>query len=338
MDLKPLLAVTMGDPAGIGPEVVLKALARSEVYEWCRPLVVGSDGALRRTLDWLGVPLRIQTVLHPAEAEFASGTACVLEACEPAAAAVPLGQVSAGAGRAAMLSILAALDLVRSGQAAALVTAPINKVATCLAGYEDIGHLELLARLTGSTEYATMLATKGLRVVHLSTHHELIEACRRVTQERVLARLRLTDRSFRAWGFAQPRIAVAALNPHASEGGLFGRAELDEIGPAVAAAVAEGIDARGPLPADSVFNRAIGGEFDAVLAMYHDQGHIPIKVHGFAESVSVALGLPFIRTSVDHGTAFDIAGRGIADEQSMVEAMRTAAALASGQGGFARAV
>jgi 4-phospho-D-threonate 3-dehydrogenase / 4-phospho-D-erythronate 3-dehydrogenase len=335
---KPLLAVTMGDPAGIGPEVVLKALARPEVHECCRPLVVGSAGALRRTLAWLNVPLRLQVLSQPAEAEFAPGTACVLEACEPAAADVPLGQVSAAAGRAAMLSILAAVDLVRSGQAAALVTAPINKEATKLAGYQDIGHLELLARLTASTEYATMLATKGLRVVHLTTHHELIEACRRVTMERVLARLRLTDRSFRAWGFVQPRIAVAALNPHAGEGGLFGRAELDEIGPAVAAAVAEGIDARGPLPADSVFNRAIAGEFDAVLAMYHDQGHIPIKVHGFAESVSVALGLPLVRTSVDHGTAFDIAGRGVADELSMVESLRTAAALASGQGGFASAI
>ena len=338
MEKRPLLAVTMGDPAGIGPEVVLKALARPEVHEFCRPLVVGSAGALRRTLDRLGLPLRIQEVVGLEEAGFSQGVVCVREVCEPEAATVPLGRVSAAAGRAAMLSILGAVELVRSGEAAGLVTAPINKEATLLAGYEDIGHLELLARLTGATEYATMLATKGLRVVHLSTHYELSEACRRVTKERVLARLRLTDRSFRSWGFAKPIIAVAALNPHAGEGGLFGRAELDEIGPAVAAAVAEGIDARGPLPADSVFNRAIAGEFDAVLAMYHDQGHIPIKVHGFAESVSVALGLPFIRTSVDHGTAFDIAGKGVADEQSMVEAIRTAAALAGERGGFARAV
>jgi 4-hydroxythreonine-4-phosphate dehydrogenase len=189
--------------------------------------------------------------------------------------------------------------------------------------------MDFLARVTGTREHATMLTTKGLRVVHLTTHYDLLEACRRVTKDRVLARVRLTDRSFRGWGFAQPRIGVAALNPHGGEGGLLGRAEIEEIAPAVAQANAEGIDARGPFPADSIFNRAIAGEFDVVLAMYHDQGHIPIKVHGFAESVSVALGLPFIRTSVDHGTAFDIAGKGVADETSMIEAIIAAADLVS---------
>jgi len=327
METRPLLAVTMGDPAGVGPEVVLKALARAEVYEFCRPLVVGSVGAFVRTLGLLGLQAAVNAVERPEDGTYRVGTLDVLEVCEAEAAAVPLGQVSAAAGRAAMAAIHRAAALVQAGRADALVTAPINKEATKLAGFSDIGHLELLARLSGATEYATMLTTKGLRVVHLTTHYELSEACRRVTKERVLARLRLTDSSFRAWGFARPRLAVAALNPHAGEGGLFGRAEIDEIAPAVAAAVAEGIDARGPYPADSVFVRAIAGEFDAVIAMYHDQGHIPIKVHGFAESVSVALGLPFVRTSVDHGTAFDIAGKGVADAQSMYEAIRTAADL-----------
>ncbi|MDA8216776.1 MAG: 4-hydroxythreonine-4-phosphate dehydrogenase PdxA [Dehalococcoidales bacterium] len=326
---RPLLALTMGDPAGIGPEVVLKALARPAVHDFGRCLVVGSVGAFTKVCNSLGLQVDIKSVGRPGEGAYRPGMVDVLEACEPEAAEVPLGEVSAAGGRAAMASILRAADLVRGGEADALVTAPINKEATRLAGFMDVGHLELLARLTGATEYATMLTTKGLRVVHLSTHYELIEACRRVTKERVLARIRLTDRSFRGWGFSRPRIAVAALNPHAGEGGLFGRTEIDEIGPAVQTAVLEGIDARGPFPADSVFNRAIGGEFDVVLAMYHDQGHIPIKVHGFAESVSVALGLPFVRTSVDHGTAFDIAGKGIADEQSMVEAIRTAAELAA---------
>ena len=327
MSAKPLLAVTMGDPAGIGPEVVLKALARSAVHDVSRPLVVGSAGALARALAWLGLPIRLATVGQPEEGEYRPGVVCVLEACEPAAASVPVGRVSATAGKAAMEAIARAVELVQSGRAAALVTAPINKEATKMAGWPDAGHMDFLARVTGTADHATMLATKNLRVVHLTTHHELSEACRLVTKDRVLARLRLTDRAFRAWGLAQPRIGVAALNPHGGEGGLFGRAEIDEIGPAVAAAVAEGIAARGPFPADSLFNRAIAGEFDVVLAMYHDQGHIPIKVHGFAESVSVALGLPFVRTSVDHGTAFDIAGKGVADEESMVQAVLTAARL-----------
>ncbi len=331
MSTRPLLAVTMGDPAGVGPEVVLKALAAGDVFAVCRPLVVGSAGALARALSWLELPLEIRKVGDPAAGEYRLGVVDVLEACEPVAAEVAVGKVSAAAGRAAMMAVERGLALVQSGQAAALVTAPINKEATKLAGWADVGHMELLARLTGTREYATMLATKGLRVVHLTTHYELAEACRLVTKERVLARLRLTDRSLRSWGFGRPRIGVAALNPHGGEGGLLGRAESDEIGPAVAAAVAEGIDARGPFPADSVFNRAIAGEFDAVLAMYHDQGHIPIKVHGFADSVSIALGLPFVRTSVDHGTAFDIAGKGVADERSMVAAIVTAAQLAAGR-------
>jgi 4-hydroxythreonine-4-phosphate dehydrogenase len=213
------------------------------------------------------------------------------------------------------------------GEVEALVTAPINKEATKQAGYGDVGHLEFLARLTGATEYATMLVTGKLRVVHLTTHHSLRDACSLVTKERVLARLKLTHDSFRKWGFEHPCIGVAALNPHGGEGGLFGTEEIEQIIPAVKEAQGLGIDARGPFPADSIFTRAIGGEFDVVLAMYHDQGHIPIKVHGFERSVSVALGLPFIRTSVDHGTAFDIAGKGIADSRSLEEAIKTAVGL-----------
>ncbi|MHB1004752.1 MAG: 4-hydroxythreonine-4-phosphate dehydrogenase PdxA [Chloroflexota bacterium] len=323
----PLLAITMGDPAGVGPEVVLKALARPEVSGSCRPLVVGSAAALARTAALLGLPSRIHTVARVEDAVFRGDEVIVLEACERAAGEVPLGQVSAAAGLASMQAIAKAVELVQGGQAQALVTAPINKEATKLAGYSDVGHMDFLARITGTAEHATMLTTKGLRVVHLTTHFDLAEACRKVTRSRVLARIRLTDRSFRAWGFARPRIAVAALNPHGGEGGLLGRTEIEEIAPAVRAAVDEGVDARGPFPADSVFNRAIAGEFDVVIAMYHDQGHIPIKVYGFAESVSVALGLPFIRTSVDHGTAFDIAGKGVADAQSMVEAIATAVQL-----------
>jgi 4-hydroxythreonine-4-phosphate dehydrogenase len=223
--------------------------------------------------------------------------------------------------------IAKATELTLAGEVKALVTTPINKEATKLAGYQDIGHLEYLARITGAPEYATMLVTGPLSVVHLTTHYSLKDACKLITKERILAKLKLTHDSFLKWGVKQPRIAVAGLNPHAGEGGLFGSEEIEEIEPAVKEARHLGIDAQGPFPADSVFNRAINGEFDVVLALYHDQGHIPIKVYGFERSVSIALGLPFIRTSVDHGTAFDIAGKGIANPESLTEAIKTAVKL-----------
>jgi 4-hydroxythreonine-4-phosphate dehydrogenase len=211
------------------------------------------------------------------------------------------------------------------------VTAPINKEATRLGGYGDVGHLEFLARLTHAREYATMLVSGLLRVVHLTTHYSLKEACALVTKERILARLKLTDSEFKKWGVTRPRIGVAAMNPHGGEGGLFGSEEITQILPAVKAAQAVGIDARGPFPADSIFTRALNGEFDVVLAMYHDQGHIAIKVHGFEQSISVALGLPFIRTSVDHGTAFDIAGKGIANGKGMEAAVKMGVSLVEGK-------
>jgi len=327
---RPLLAITMGDPAGVGPEVVLKALAEPALSEICRPLVIGSAAMLERTLSWTPLQLGIRPVAAPEAAVGEAGTVDVLDLANVDATALPLGQLSAEAGRAAMDYVLRAYDLACAGAVAGMVTAPINKEATTLAGYPDLGHMDLFERLTGNKEHATMLVTRALRVVHLTTHYSLAEACRQVTRERVLRQLRLTHRSFESWGWARPTIAVAALNPHGGEGGLLGREEIDAIAPAVADARAEGIDARGPLPADSLFPQALDGRYTAVLAMYHDQGHIAIKVHDFARSVSVALGLPFLRTSVDHGTAFDIAGRGIADPLSMVEAIRVAAELASG--------
>jgi 4-hydroxythreonine-4-phosphate dehydrogenase len=209
-----------------------------------------------------------------------------------------------------------------------MVTSPINKEAVHAAGYlDDIGHQEILARITGATLTATMLMTPGLRVAHLSTHKSLGDAVRYVQRDNVVAKARLTHESMTAWGMTAPRIAIAALNPHGGEGGLLGREEIEELVPAVKALRDAGIDARGPLPADSVFNRAIDGEFDAVLALYHDQGHIAIKVHNFTDSVTVTMGIPFIRTSVDHGTAFDIAGRGIADHTSLLRAVETASTL-----------
>ncbi len=323
---RPIVAITMGDASGIGPEVIVKALLLEQVCDISRPLVVGDARIIQETITWLGQPVKLKLV-EAVEAAGDVGTIDVLDLHNLDPADVTPGQVCAACGKAAMEYISEAARLARDGVVKALVTAPINKEATKKAGCGGAGHLEFLAGLTGVREYATMLSSGPLRVVHLTTHHSLRDACGLVTRERILARLRLTHESFRAWGTERPRIAVAALNPHASEGGLFGAEEAAEIVPAVEEAQALGLDARGPFPADSVFNRAIAGEFDAVLAMYHDQGHIPIKVHGFETSVSIALGLPFVRTSVDHGTAFDIAGKGIASPRSLEEAIKTAVEL-----------
>ncbi|HEY7062726.1 MAG TPA: 4-hydroxythreonine-4-phosphate dehydrogenase PdxA [Chloroflexota bacterium] len=328
---RPLLAITMGDPAGVGPEVTLKALANPELSAASRPLVVGSAAMLERARAWAAVDLAIRPVAVPEDALGEPGTVDVLETGDLDAARLPLGQLSAEAGGAAMAYVLRAMELAQAGRVAGMVTAPINKEATTLAGYPDLGHMALFERLLGILEHATMLVAGKLRVVHLTTHYSLAEACQKVTRDRVLSQIRLTHHSFETWGWQRPAIGVAALNPHGGEGGLLGREEIDAIAPAVADAQAEGIDARGPYPADSLMAQALDGSYAAVLAMYHDQGHVAIKVHDFASSVSVALGLPFLRTSVDHGTAFDIAGKGIADPVSMVEAIRVAVDLAVGR-------
>ena len=328
---RPLLACTMGDPAGIGPEVLVKAFLSAPLHEWCRPLVIGDVHCLEQVVHSLDAAanLTVRPVGEPSHGTYGPGVLDVLDLAN-VSSNVRAGELSAEAGAAAMAYVLRALGLARAGEVAAIVTAPINKTATQLAGYKDMGHMELFGRVLDAPEQATMLVSGKLRTVHLSTHYSLREALDHITRERVLSRIRLTDHHFRAWGLAQPRIAVSAINPHGGEGGHLGREEIEEIGPAVKAARAAGIAATGPLPADSVFVRAMRGEFDAVVAMFHDQGHIPVKVHGFEESVSVALGLPIVRTSVDHGTAFDIAGKGIANPTSTVEAIRTAAQICAG--------
>jgi 4-hydroxythreonine-4-phosphate dehydrogenase len=326
-DTRPVIAITIGDAAGIGPEVVTRALLSAEVYRLCRPLVIGALPPMRRAVALVAGGTVLRPVANPGDATGQPGTIDLVDLDNLSETDLTYGRVSAACGRAAMEFIARAAALATSGQVKAMVTAPINKEAAALAGYTDVGHLEFLARLTGATRYATMLVSGRLRAVHLTTHHSLVEACRLVTRNTVLSRLQLTHESFTGWGFPTPRIGVAALNPHGGEGGMMGREEINAIAPAVQEAAAQGIDARGPFPADSIFNRALAGEFDAVLAMYHDQGHIPIKIFGFAQSVSVALGLPFIRTSVDHGTAFDIAGKGTADARSLEEAIKVAVGL-----------
>ena len=319
----------MGDPAGIGAEVTAKALQDDWVYEKCRPFVVGSAAAMSAALDLIGADGRAGAVHDLADVSGRRGAIDVLDLENLDFSQIEYGAVSADAGRASVEWILRAGELAASGQVAAIATAPINKEACSLAGHKDIGHMEIFQRQTQAPNVATMLMARSLRVVHLTTHRSLRVACDYVTRENVLGKIELTDRCFREWGFAAPRIGVAALNPHASDGGLLGDEEAEQIAPAVQDARRGGVDATGPIPADTVFNQAIDGRFDAVIAMYHDQGHIPIKVHDWAKSVSVNLGLPFVRTSVDHGTAFDIAGEGVADAESMLESIRVAVSLAS---------
>ena len=328
---KPIIAITMGDAAGIGPEIIVKALQSEYIYDMCRPLLIGDGGIMADMIGLLGSGIELHPVNMVDEVKGKPGTIDLLDLHNLDRGEVTFGRVSPACGRAAMQYVVRAAELIINNTVKAMVTAPINKEAITQAGCEDTGHLEFLARLTHATEYAGMLVTGPLRVVHLTTHYSLKDACELVTKERILARLWLIHDSFRQWGVKQPRIGVAALNPHSGDGGLFGSEEIEQIAPAVKAARDSGIDAQGPYPADSIFIHAIDGDYDVVLAMYHDQGHIPIKVYNFERSVGIALGLPFVRTSVDHGTAFDIAGKGIADCRSLEEAVIIAVNLVEGR-------
>ena len=329
---KPAIAITMGDPCGIGPEVVVKALSDQRVYASCRPLVVGNVYAMQRAVELTGLPLRINESNNPRDAGRDDRVVDVLDIKNLDPEDITVGQISPTCGKAAMEWVTKAGELALSGAVAGLATAPLNKEAASLAGYQSIGHMELLQELSEAKIVATMLMAKNLRVVHLSTHRSLRIACDYVKQDRIIDFLQLTHDSFVKWGFQSPRIGVAALNPHGSDGGLLGNEEAEEIAPAVQAARERGINVTGPVPADIIFHQAIQGQYDVVLAMFHDQGHIPVKVYGFEESITANLGLPFVRTSVDHGTAFDIAGKGIASEASMLEAVRLAVGLAKGNG------
>ena len=329
---RPAIAITMGDPCGIGPEVVVKALVDPRVYASCRPLVVGNAFAMEQAVAMAGLPLSIRRADNPVDAGVNPAVIDVVDLGNLNPEDITVGRLSVPCGKAAMEWVSKAGQLAMAGVVDGLATAPLNKEAAALAGYAAIGHMELLQELSGAPTVATMLMAKNLRVVHLTTHRSLRIACDYVKQERILDYLRLTDASFKQWGFASPRIGVAALNPHGSDGGLLGNEEADEIAPAVRQAQDEGINAIGPVPADIIFHQAIQGRYDATLCMYHDQGHIPVKVHGFEESITANLGLPFIRTSVDHGTAFDIAGQNVADPTSMLESIRMAVAFARGDG------
>jgi len=329
---RPRIGITMGDPAGVGPEVVLKALSHAEVYAQCRPLVVGDAKRLERAAAITGAKLTIRAVTGPEDARYEPGAAdCVDLAL--VAEDLPFGELSAQAGEAAYRYIERAVALALERRIDAVCTAPINKEALNAAGHHYPGHTELLAELTGTAEVSLMLFSPKLRVIHVTTHLGLLDAIERIEPglvERTAARGReLLQRA----GIAEPRIGICGINPHAGEGGLFGRGEEQaKIVPAISAMRARGWRVDGPLPADSLFYLAARGDYDLVVAMYHDQGHGPVKALGLEHGVNVTAGLPILRTSVDHGTAFDIAGSGKADERSMLEALRYAALLAPHHG------
>jgi 4-hydroxythreonine-4-phosphate dehydrogenase len=333
--VRPLLAITLGDPAGVGPEIVVKALAEPAVYEQCRPLVIGDRRMLARAAGWIGAPPpEFEPVDDPRAGRYTPGSITLLDLANADPAGIAPGRLSAAAGRAAVEYVFRGCDLALAGAVDAVVTAPLNKEAMHLAGFTRYaGHTELLAERTGAARVSMLLTSPHLRVVHVSTHVALAEAIRRVTPARVEEVIDLAQRSCQALGIAAPRIAVAGLNPHASEGGLFGDEEAQAIAPAVAAARARGLNVSDPLPPDTIFLRAVRGEFDIVVAMYHDQGHIPMKVLAFDRGVNVTIGLPIIRTSVDHGTAFDIAGTGKANPASLLAAIDVAVRMVRARAG-----
>ncbi len=318
----------MGDPAGIGPEVVLKAVAETEVQRVCVPVIVGDAQLLAHTARTLDLQCGYD-IVRRGERLPESHSGPLIYHLDNISGHVEPGIESGTAGRAAAEYIEAAVELCAAGSVDAISTAPINKRALFLGGYSFPGHTEFLTHLTRAEQSAMAFVASNLRIVLISTHVPLADAIRLVERDRIISVVKLTDRELKRWGIARPRLAVAALNPHGGEGGLFGVEESAEIVPAVEACRdGEGIDVSGPFSADTVFLRAARGEFDAVVSCYHDQAMIPIKCLSFGEAVNVTLGLPFIRTSVDHGTAFDIAGRGVAEHSSMVAAITLAARLA----------
>lgn len=326
----PLIAVTMGDPAGVGSEIIARTFADPGFRDENRAIVVGDTTIMERAVAFLDLPLRVNVIPEPEDAAFEPDTVDVL-AVTDLPDDLPFGELDARAGDAAFLYVEKAIELASAGRVAAIATAPLNKEAMHLAGHEYPGHTEILARLTDTKDYAMMLVTDELKVIHVSTHVSLKEAVERAKTERELAVIHLAHESLRKLGVESPRVAVAGLNPHAGENGLFGSEDAEEIAPAVAAAVEEGIDATGPWPPDTVLMRARQGDFDIVVVQYHDQGHIPIKLMGFDTGVNVTVGLPFFRTSVDHGTAFDIAGTGKADPTSLRAALDLARKLAGAE-------
>ncbi|MCT2085675.1 4-hydroxythreonine-4-phosphate dehydrogenase PdxA [Microbacterium enclense] len=327
----PVIAVTMGDAAGIGPEIIVRALISPDVTSICRPFVVGDAQRLRTAADILGETVKIRVIASPEEAEYAPGQINVIDlALIPADLA--WGELSATAGDAAYQYIAVAAELATAGRVDAICTAPLNKKALHAGGHIYPGHTEMLASLCGVEEVSMMLTTPQIRVIHVTTHIGLIDAIQLIEPGLVERTIRRGLKAMKDAGIDAPRIGVCAINPHAGENGLFGYdEEAQKIAPAVELVAAEGHEVHGPLPADTAFFLASRGDYDLIVAMYHDQGHGPVKVLGIEAGVNVTVGLPVIRTSVDHGTAFDIAGTGRASHESMVVAVEQAAAMSRGR-------
>src|SRR5438132_152212 len=326
MNPLPRLLITMGDVAGIGPEIIVRAWP--ELVKLCRPVVVGDLSWLQKSLALVGSPARVGPTTPPGEKESTATTIVCLQASKQDVSQVTTGQVSAAAGRAAYDFLCAAIDLTLRAEADGIVTAPLHKEGLRAAGLPYPGHTEILAERTGTRQFGMMLYGDGLGVAHVTLHMALRDVFRHLSTEAVLEKTRLLDGMLTRILGRRPRLGVAALNPHASDGGLFGDEEQTLLRPAVEAARAEGIAVSGPWPSDTLFVRGRAGEFDGVVAMYHDQGHIALKLLSGRRAVNITAGLPPVRTSVAHGTAYDIAGKGVADAGSLVEATRLAALLA----------
>lgn len=337
--MRPIIGITMGDPSGVGPEISCMVLAKEETYRECRPLMIASPAVMERALRDTGLTgLQINKVASPGEGQYKYG---VIDVLDPGLGDMlpPSGVVNAAAGEMAFQCVVKVIELAMNGEIDATVTNPLNKEAMNMAGHHFAGHTEIYAHYTKTDKYSMLLVHENLRVVHVSTHVSLREACDLVKKDRVLDCIRLAHDSCRRLDLDSPRIAVAGLNPHCGEGGLFGNEEMTEIMPAVEAARQEGINVSGPIAPDTVFSKAVGGWYDAVVAMYHDQGHIPMKLKGFVydpvkkswdsvAGVNITCGLPIIRSSVDHGTAMGHAGKGNANPVSLLNAIDCAVRLA----------
>lgn len=341
---RPILGITMGDPVSIGPEISVKALSNEEIYNRCRPLIVGDARVMKQAVGILGMEdsIKINPIKSVEDGLYQPGTIDVYDLDLVDMDRLILGKVSKMGGEAAFQCVKTVIELAKAGEVDATVTNALNKEAINLAGHYYSGHTEIYAEMTRTDKYTMMLAHDNLRVVHVSTHVSLRNACDAVKKQRVLDVIGIADKACRDLGINEPRVAVAGLNPHCGENGMFGWEEIDEIAPAVEAAKGQGIHAEGPIAPDTVFSKARGGMYDIVVAMYHDQGHIPLKVVGFVyneelkkwnsvSGVNITLGLPIIRTSVDHGTAFEYAGTGEANEVSLINAIDYAIVLADNQ-------
>ncbi len=337
--MKPKIGISMGDPAGIGPEIIIKTLALKDVYNRCSPLVVGDAQTMQNEVNALKSSLKIHAVQNVNDAKFEYGTIDVFDLKNVVTAELKPGVVTAMAGKAAFEAVIKNIELALANQIDATVTAPINKESIHKAGHKYSGHTEIYADYTGTKKFAMLLADENFRVIHVSTHVSLRQACDLCKKDRVFEVITLLDDACKKFGIENPRIAVAGLNPHAGENQLFGDEEVTEIIPAIEEANKLGYTVEGPFPPDTMFVKAVQGKFDGCIAMYHDQGHIPFKLEGFkwdneketmksVKGVNITLGLPIIRTSVDHGTAFEIAGQGIASADAMLVAIDYAIVMA----------